>query len=83
MAPAPTYWHQELILRLALELKSWARTRSEPVCLGLSPLDLRFGPGRILQPDLFVVFGETSLDQAGPITRIPEVCIEVLSTDGA
>src|SRR5262245_45134941 len=83
VAPAHGYWHQELILRLALELRAWAKHQPEPVCIGLSPQDVRFAPGRILQPDLFVILGLGAPDPSGPITHIPDVCIEVLSTNRA
>jgi Uma2 family endonuclease len=48
--------------------------------VGLSPLDVRFAAGRILQPDLFVLFARIPADHEGPITQIPELCIEVLSS---
>lgn len=82
-APAPMYWHQELIGRIVFELRRWARARGGPVCVGQSPLDVRFGPGRILQPDAFVILASVPADLAGPLVQIPEVCIEVLSTNRA
>jgi Uma2 family endonuclease len=44
-----------------------------------SPLDVRFAPGRILQPDAFVIFGRVAPSHQGPIDRIPALCVEVLS----
>ena len=44
---------------------------------------MRFGSGRILQPDAMVFFARISRDQQGPIDRIPEICVEVLSSDRA
>jgi Uma2 family endonuclease len=51
------------------------------VTVGQSPLDVRFAPGRILQPDAFVLFTRIPRKHAGPIDRIPELCVEVLSND--
>ncbi len=58
-----------------------ARSQSDPVTVCAGPLDVRFGPGRILQPDIFVVFEKISRKHKGPIDRVPEICIEVLSSD--
>ncbi|MGE0710389.1 MAG: Uma2 family endonuclease [Planctomycetota bacterium] len=79
VSPSPTSWHQTLVVRLVRKLGDWAEAQEPPAFLGLSPLDVRFGPGRILQPDLFLLLGGFTPEQRGPIDRIPEVCIEVLS----
>ncbi len=80
--PAPTWRHQAVLGNLVFELRTWARTQPRgTVTVGQSPVDIRFGPGRILQPDAFVVLGEVPLDVQGPLDRIPELCVEVLSTD--
>lgn len=47
----------------------------------MAPLDVRVGPNRILQPDVFISFARLDPKQQGPITRIPELCVEVLSTN--
>ncbi len=51
------------------------------VTIGQAPLDVRFQHGRILQPDAFVILGIVPRDQAGPLSRVPEICVEVLSND--
>lgn len=81
MPPSPTFWHQDVAKELTIELSVWARAQSNPVTVCSSPLDVRFAPGRILQPDVFVVFGKIPRDHKGPIDRIPDLCIEVLSSD--
>lgn len=78
-SPAPRYGHQEILRRMVLALGNWALGRR--VTVGLSPCDIRFGPGRILQPDAFVVLDRIPLATTGPLTRIPEICIEILSRD--
>lgn len=78
-SPAPTLQHQEILRRLLLEIGSWAR--GSMVLVGQSPCDVRFGPERILQPDAFVILERIPHGLQGPITRVPELCIEVLSRD--
>jgi Uma2 family endonuclease len=48
--------------------------------VGQAPLDVRFGHGRILQPDVFVLFDRIPFDHEGPLDRVPELCIEVRSS---
>ncbi|HEY4184461.1 MAG TPA: Uma2 family endonuclease [Polyangia bacterium] len=46
-------------------------------------LDVRFAPDRILQPDAMVFLTRLLREQQGPIDRIPELCVAVLSSDRA
>jgi Uma2 family endonuclease len=80
-APSPGYWHQEILVRLVAALRAWARKQQRAVTVGQAPLDVRFAPGRILQPDAFVLFARVPRRHEGPIDRIPELCVEVLSRD--
>src|SRR5262249_1470889 len=79
--PSPDFWHQELLSRIVLALNRWAERQEHPVTVCQSPLHVRFARGRILQPDAFVLFDEVSPSHKGPLDRIPELCIEVLSSD--
>ncbi len=81
VSPSPSYWHQELLMRLARHLRDWAEASPQTVMVGVAPLDVRFGPDRILQPDCFVIFGAIARDHEGPITKIPNLCVEVLSSN--
>jgi Uma2 family endonuclease len=81
VAPAPTFGHQEILGRLTTALRIWARGQAEPVTIGQAPLDVRFAPGRILQPDAFVIFGRITRDHRGPLDVIPPLCVEVVSND--
>jgi Uma2 family endonuclease len=81
VAPTPTLLHQTLVTRIVHALLSWAETSSAAVTIAQSPLDVRFAPGRILQPDAMVFLEVLPLDVAMPIERIPALCIEVLSSD--
>ena len=81
MPPSPSFWHQEILTRVVLALRRWTESQTQPVTVAIAPLDVRFGPGRILQPDAMVFFARFGRDAAGPIDRVPEICIEVLSSD--
>lgn len=81
VAPSPSYWHQEVLARLVGVLRDWADRQEQPVTVGQAPLDIRFAPGRILQPDAFVILDAVDRNHEGPLDRIPEVCVEVLSSN--
>jgi Uma2 family endonuclease len=49
----------------------------------MAPLDVRFGPGRILQPDAFVLFAKVPAEHEGPIADIPGLCVEIMSSNRA
>jgi Uma2 family endonuclease len=82
VSPNPLFWHQELVRRLVLALGRWAERRAD-VTVAQAPLDVRFRPNRILQPDAMVFLTRLPADQAGPIDHVPELCIEVLSSNRA
>jgi Uma2 family endonuclease len=79
VAPAPSLLHQDILGRLVFALRVWALNRLPPVFIGQSPIDIRFAPGRILQPDAFVLFGKVDPRHVGPLDQIPDLCIEVRS----
>lgn len=81
VAPSPTYRHQAILTRIVIALQAWAEKQQRAVTVCLSPLDVRFAPGRILQPDAFVIFSRLPLAHRGPIDRIPALCVEILSQD--
>ena len=81
--PSPTVWHQELLGRVVTALRGWASETGARATIIQAPIDVRFGPNRILQPDAIVVLDILGRDTATPLTRVPEICIEVLSTDRA
>lgn len=85
VSPSPSYWHQEVLQRIVFALLAWARKAapSPEITIGQAPLDVRFGPGRILQPDAFVLFGRVAADHVGPVDQTPVICIEVLSSNRA
>ena len=77
--PSPGFGHQDLVGRLLFLMSSWAAGRVPPVQICLSPLDVRLAPGRILQPDLFLYLEPLARPVSMPITRVPDLCIEVVS----
>jgi Uma2 family endonuclease len=83
LAPSPSFWHQEVLSRLVVALRAWAATSPNPVTIVQAPFDVRFASGRILQPDAMVFLAPLARDVASPLDRIPDLCIEVLSTNRA
>lgn len=77
MAPAPSFAHQDVLARINEQLRAWARA-NPPAIAAFSPLDIRMGPGRILQPDAMLWVGGL-VDRTSPITTIPDLVVEVLS----
>ncbi len=82
VSPSPLFWHQEVLGRLVFALRRWSEGRSG-VTVAQAPLDVRFAPGRILQPDAMVFLATIDREEPGPITRVPEICVEVLSVNRA
>lgn len=82
VSPSPIFWHQEVLRRLLFALGRWAEGKVD-VTVAQAPLDVRFAPNRILQPDAMVFLDHIARSQMGPIDRIPEICIEVLSSNRA
>lgn len=79
LGPSPTPVHQMIVARLCRHLGAWAEA-NPPAFLGLSPLDVRIAPGRIVQPDLFLLRGGLPSAE-GPVDVVPDLVIEVLSRD--
>jgi len=77
--PTPDFEHQRCVLDLAHGLKLALERADREWTICLSPLDVRFAPGRILQPDLFVYVEPLRKPVKMPISRIPDLCIEVVS----
>src|SRR3954467_11682512 len=71
VAPSPGFLHQEVVGRLGVALRAWASKQPSKVTVAQAPTDVRFAPGKILQPDLFLVFDRIPLDSKGPLTRVP------------
>ena len=78
--PSPGGEHQHSVGRLHLLLANWAATAMPRAEVWLSPLDVKFAPGRILQPDLLVFLEPLVRPVRMPIDRVPDLCIEVVST---
>jgi Uma2 family endonuclease len=54
VTPAPRPWHQEIALRIATALREYCR-RSGVGHVVMSPADISWSPGTLVQPDVFVV----------------------------
>jgi Uma2 family endonuclease len=80
-APSPTFRHQWIARKLLVALSMWSDGQPQPFTVGHAPSDVRFGPGRILQPDIYVVRGRVPQHWQGPLDAVPFLCVEVLSQD--
>lgn len=78
VSPSPNSTHQRLVRRVLRRLEAWA-DEHPAAFLGLSPLDVRIAPNRILQPDLFVF--RDGVEDAMPLDGVPQLIIEVLSSN--
>lgn len=83
VAPAPSALHQEVLRRLVRELERRLPAAAPHATLLFAPTDVRFGDRRILQPDVALWRRSLSLPATGPITAVPDFCVEVLSNDRA
>ena len=79
--PSAEFGHQERVGRLYELLRQWACARDPRPDVCLSALDVRFAPGRILQPDVFVYMQPMARPVRMPLTAIPDLCVEVVSSD--
>ena len=89
MAPAPTWYHQWIILRLAMLLERFVNERQLGIVL-TAPADLiiQREPLRVRQPDILFVNGErTGIRGAADLADLrqppevpPDLVVEVLST---
>lgn len=83
LAPSPSFRHQWALRLIVRSLEDWAASAAPQATVAMAPLDVRFAPGRILQPDAFLLFKPLPLAHEGPIDDIPELCVEVLSSNRA
>lgn len=78
VAPSPLGAHQYTLGELFVQVRGWTRAHP-PARVVLAPFDVRFGPDRILQPDLSLFVAGPPPDDEVPSRVIPEVVAEVLS----
>jgi len=83
LSPSPSYRHQWILRQVVRALEDWAATQHGDVTVGMAPLDVRFAPGRILQPDAFVLFARVPPEHLEPIAEVPALCVEVMSSNRA
>jgi len=77
--PGADWAHNDRMLRVAEQLRHWSRTRTPRPHVNVSAVDIRFGDGRILQPDVMLFLQPLPLPVRSPITVIPDLCVEVVS----
>lgn len=79
--PTADFGHQARAKMLSHLLDDWAATRQPRPDVCIAALDVRFAPGRILQPDVFVYVQPMPRPVRMPISVIPDLCIEIVSRD--
>jgi Uma2 family endonuclease len=77
--PAPTPYHQIVLVRMLYELMRLIEKRGRGRVLA-SPIDVHLAPGTVVQPDI-VVLRPRNASIIGPkkLTGVPDLLIEVLS----
>lgn len=78
MNPAPTFYHQTLIMRICFQLYS----QIDEAGLGqvrTAPLDVQFTPHDVVQPDIVVVLDGNNIVTESRIVGVPDLLIEILS----
>jgi len=83
MAPSPEVEHQDIVGRFYAALVGWTDGRRPQPFVGLAPLDVRLDGEVIVQPDVFVLLGGRPKGLRRPIGILPDLCVEVLSSDRA
>ncbi len=79
VTPAPDFYHQEVALGLASELRAKIRNKGRGR-VGIAPTDVLLGPGLIVQPDVVAVrTSRAAIVGLKKITGTPDLVVEVLS----
>jgi Uma2 family endonuclease len=55
VTPAPRVWHQEIVTRMLLALRTYIDRQASDLHLYASPADISWSDDTLVQPDLFVV----------------------------
>ena len=79
VSPSPNVWHQKIVGNVYAALRAWKGSQAGPVEVIASPSDVRLRTGRILQPDVYVLFARVPQDHTGPVDIVPALCVEVIS----
>ena len=78
MSPAPSLTHQDIVLDLGSEIKSYIRRNKGGCRVYVAPADVMFSKTDVVQPDVFVVCDRDKLD-GNRCNGAPDWIIEVLS----
>ena len=73
--------HQVRQQCLSSRLHDWAAMQVPRPDVCQAALDVRFAPGRILQPDVFVYVEPMPRPVRTPLTAIPDLCVEIVSSN--
>lgn len=81
VSPSPHWWRQRVTVRLTYEFEFHVRDRGLGGTVLTSPLDIRFAPHNIYQPDIVYVSPARRhiLRDRMPVEGAPDLVVEVLS----
>ncbi|MCM2270605.1 MAG: Uma2 family endonuclease [Thermoanaerobaculia bacterium] len=81
VTPAPNVRHQDVVLELAVRLRTHARRVGARVIV--SPVDVELAPHSVVQPDLVYVGAERAAIVKEHVEGAPDLVVEVLSPGSA
>ena len=76
----PTVEHQDIVLGIAVEIRSYIKANRGDCKPFISPLDVKLDDYNVVQPDVFVICDPSKYDDKR-CYGAPDWCIEVLSTN--
>lgn len=80
--PGAELMHQRMVRRMLGQLERWAAAASWTPTIELGPMPVRFGPTRILQPDLMLWLKPLPERYVYPVPHVPDLVVEVVSSFG-
>jgi len=78
MSPAPSFYHQEIVLRFSHELYNWVFSRKLGKVVS-GPIDMVLSPHRVMQPDVVYIARERLDIIAKTINGPVDLAAEVIS----
>jgi Uma2 family endonuclease len=79
MSPAPSFWHQEILLRLAVALRQFVE-QGTLGSVAVAPVDVVLDNDNVCQSDiLFVAAAHRGIIRDEGVFGAPDLCVEILS----
>jgi Uma2 family endonuclease len=78
MSPSPDYFHQKLVLNLALKLQYFIDNFNSGEII-IAPMDVHFSGTEIFQPDILFISNDKKSIIQDRIRGVPDLVVEILS----